>query len=324
MTSTSQEPDYYEVLQVSRDADSKTIASSYKRLALTTHPDKNTAKNANAAFQLLHEAYSVLLDPNTRQAYDAKCHTFKSASARHSASQPNGERPNNSKEKDTDKDLESKLRQCKDEIRNSKRRLDVARERMLRLCTDIARLNNEIHLMEQEKAYTGQVMWNYLISFLPGRVTRLEQQKQDQDRSYRERLAARRIKDAEQSTLHAEIQALGRLVDSHVGQAFKIELEIRRRKEEAVNILQEAYLRHLAKIRAERESTKRAQAQERTQHTSQRVVCEHKAWWMKVEGRFRCSRCLTETRRFAFKCPGCDKIACASCRESLKRGYGWS
>jgi hypothetical protein len=179
--------------------------------------------------------------------------------------------------------------------------------------------------MEQEKASTGQVMWNYLISFLPGGVTRrLEQQKQDQDLSYRERLAARRIKEAEQSTLHAEIRALDRLVNIHVGQAFKIELEIRRRKEEAMNIYQEAYLRYLAKIRAEGENTQRAQAQERTQHTSQTVICEHKAWWMKVEGRFRCSRCLTETRRFAFKCPGCDKIACASCRETLKHGNGWS
>lgn len=178
--------------------------------------------------------------------------------------------------------------------------------------------------MEQEKAYTGQVMWKYLTSFLPGGVTRLEQQKQDQDRSYRERLAARRIKEAEQSTLHAEIKALDRIFDTHVGQASKIELEIRRRKEEAVNIFQEAYLRYLAKIRAEKENTKRAQAQERTQHTSQTVVCEHRAWWMKVEGRFRCSRCLTETRRFAFKCPGCDKIACASCREILKHGHGWS
>ncbi|KAJ5380866.1 uncharacterized protein N7496_003294 [Penicillium cataractarum] len=250
MASTTQEPDYYEVLQVSRDADTKTIASSYKRLALTTHPDKNRANNAKAAFQLINEAYSTLIDPATRQAYDAKYHAFKHTTARPSASHSNGQTSDDNRGKSSMEDLESKLRQCQSDARIAERHLSVAREKKMKLQTEISRLNNEVRTMEQDKASTGQVMWDYMTSFLPGGVARLEQQKQEQDRLYREKLAARRIKEAE---------------------ASKIESEIRRRKEEARKLFHETYLRDWAKKMAERENLNRAQAQQRTQYSSQTI-----------------------------------------------------
>ncbi|KAL0587040.1 hypothetical protein ABG067_003380 [Albugo candida] len=69
---------YYERLQLPRDASSRQIRSAYRSLALTWHPDRWNAANfrpqdrqvAEEAFKLLAESYEVLSDPVTRKAYD--------------------------------------------------------------------------------------------------------------------------------------------------------------------------------------------------------------------------------------------------------------
>ena len=49
-------------------------------------------------------------------------------------------------------------------------------------------------------------------------------------------------------------------------------------------------------------------------------VCRHDRFWPKIEGRQLCSKCHAVQGRFAFQCPGCRMIACASCRRSLRGG----
>ncbi|CAO1315248.1 unnamed protein product [Diamesa serratosioi] len=63
---------YYEVLDLERDADDSAIKKSYKKLALKYHPDKNIDDpiTAKEKFQLIVQAYEVLLDPNERAWYD--------------------------------------------------------------------------------------------------------------------------------------------------------------------------------------------------------------------------------------------------------------
>lgn len=57
------EKDYYELLEVSRDADSETIKKSYRRLAMKYHPDRNPGdKEAETKFKEINEAYDVLKD----------------------------------------------------------------------------------------------------------------------------------------------------------------------------------------------------------------------------------------------------------------------
>lgn len=63
--------DYYELLQVERNADERTIKSSYRRLAMECHPDRNGGcREAEAKFKAITQAYECLKDPQKRAAYD--------------------------------------------------------------------------------------------------------------------------------------------------------------------------------------------------------------------------------------------------------------
>ena len=63
--------DYYELLECERGADAATLKSSYRKLAMKYHPDKNAGcKNSEARFKAVSEAYDVLKDPQKRAAYD--------------------------------------------------------------------------------------------------------------------------------------------------------------------------------------------------------------------------------------------------------------
>ena len=53
--------DYYEVLEVKKDADQDEIKKAYRKLAVKYHPDKNPGdKSAEEKFKELGEAYEVL------------------------------------------------------------------------------------------------------------------------------------------------------------------------------------------------------------------------------------------------------------------------
>lgn len=62
--------DYYEVLNVTKEATDTEIKKSYKRLALQLHPDKNRAPGAVEAFKTLGNAAGVLTDSEKRKNYD--------------------------------------------------------------------------------------------------------------------------------------------------------------------------------------------------------------------------------------------------------------
>jgi len=68
--------DYYDVLGVSRNAGEQELKSAYRRLALQHHPDRNPDRQAESEekFKELTEAYSILVDPQKRAAYDRYGH----------------------------------------------------------------------------------------------------------------------------------------------------------------------------------------------------------------------------------------------------------
>lgn len=68
--------DYYEILNLDRDATESQIKKAYRKLAMTYHPDKNPDNKEEALkkFQEIGEAYDVLINEEKRALYDKYGH----------------------------------------------------------------------------------------------------------------------------------------------------------------------------------------------------------------------------------------------------------
>lgn len=62
--------DYYEVLDVPKDASKQEIKKAYRELALKYHPDRNKSPDAEEKFKEISQAYAVLSDDEKRSQYD--------------------------------------------------------------------------------------------------------------------------------------------------------------------------------------------------------------------------------------------------------------
>lgn len=63
--------EYYDTLGVKPDATELEIKKAYRKLAITTHPDKNPGdESAHARFQAIGEAYQILSNSDSRVLYD--------------------------------------------------------------------------------------------------------------------------------------------------------------------------------------------------------------------------------------------------------------
>ena len=68
--------DFYEVLQVSANAELETINRVYRLLAQRFHPDNRETGNENR-FREIHEAHAVPSDPEKRVKYDVLYHQHR-------------------------------------------------------------------------------------------------------------------------------------------------------------------------------------------------------------------------------------------------------
>lgn len=68
--------DYYDLLQVSSSAEPETIHRVYRLLAQRYHPDNQETGN-ETRFRELHQAYSILSDPEKRAQYDVGYHQMR-------------------------------------------------------------------------------------------------------------------------------------------------------------------------------------------------------------------------------------------------------
>lgn len=69
--STTEFVDYYELLQLSPNADAETVERLFRHLAKKFHPDNTRFGNSDRFLQV-SEAHRVLSNPGTRAAYDLK------------------------------------------------------------------------------------------------------------------------------------------------------------------------------------------------------------------------------------------------------------
>ncbi|CAB3386155.1 Hypothetical predicted protein [Cloeon dipterum] len=60
---------FYELLGVPQDAETKEIKKAFRKLSLVTHPDKNDAPDADVQFRQLVGVYEVLSDAKKRERY---------------------------------------------------------------------------------------------------------------------------------------------------------------------------------------------------------------------------------------------------------------
>lgn len=77
---------HYQTLGIAKSATKDVIRKSYLSLAKKYHPDLNKAASANAMFQKIQEAYSVLSDESQRRNYDMSLGSGSSSSSRSEAS----------------------------------------------------------------------------------------------------------------------------------------------------------------------------------------------------------------------------------------------
>ena len=73
--------DYYDVLEVGKNASEEDIRKAFRKKALEYHPDRNKAHDASERFKEVNEAYQVLSDADRRTRYDRFGHAGVNAGA---------------------------------------------------------------------------------------------------------------------------------------------------------------------------------------------------------------------------------------------------
>ena len=102
MTEASKLVDYYEVLEISPNANSGTIERMFRYLAQRCHPD-NKETGDRAAFDAVMEAYETLKDPAKRAQYDIEHKNHSSVRWKLA------EEASDSKNTERDADIQNKL-----------------------------------------------------------------------------------------------------------------------------------------------------------------------------------------------------------------------
>jgi len=66
--------DYYEIMGITPEAETKEIKKSYRKLAMKYHPDRNHDDPAcEERLKEINEAYRILGDEEKRRRYDLSC-----------------------------------------------------------------------------------------------------------------------------------------------------------------------------------------------------------------------------------------------------------
>ena len=290
----------------------------------------------------LQNAYETISDPEKRRAYDAQCKSIRDSIRAKQGS--NRSRTRTAETEKGRKIIEATRRMEENEAR--KERLQQLENSTSRYCNDILEVSRTIKTLttdlqglqdyddedlKQQKEPNGWLL--KLASLFYRKIDETDEQKQAREVERLRRVASRTIK---QSELLEQKSKLQRLQDAL--QKLQSEIEGEEKKAE-----DEARAKAQAKARKEQAEAKRAAAataaaaRKKAPNTSRpsatpsssssssfapsgstESACQHYRFWPKIEGRQFCRKCCTFQGRFAFECPDCGTIACASCRQSLR------
>ncbi|OCL03808.1 DnaJ-domain-containing protein [Glonium stellatum] len=208
--------DYYDILGVSNTATIEIITSSYRRLALDRHPDKNPNNpGATAAFQLLSCAYQTIKDPDKRRAYDKEWPNIKrTQTAQKEAKRRQEEFAEAERKKAAEDNAKKQKEKCAREERlrhlerlRSKYDGDIFELRRVvrRLEADTKRLQDQDN-EELRKERERNSWWAYVTSpfYAPQKET--EEEKQTREVERLQRLASKRIKEQDLAEKKAKLQ----------------------------------------------------------------------------------------------------------------------
>lgn len=126
---------HYQILGISRNADSKEIKQAYKKLAVKFHPDKNNGdKYFEERFKEIQESYEILINQQKKSEYDRIYDSFFSNKQRenysHSQSTYKNTSTSNSNQKETEQKREEKKKEDaeKRRVSNIKKNAELAFE----------------------------------------------------------------------------------------------------------------------------------------------------------------------------------------------------
>jgi curved DNA-binding protein CbpA len=78
--------DHYKVLGIERDAPAARIKQAYRARVKQCHPDRDPSPGAHLRFLVVHQAYTVLSDPEQRSRYDERLTFYRPAKSAKPAS----------------------------------------------------------------------------------------------------------------------------------------------------------------------------------------------------------------------------------------------
>jgi len=145
------------------------------------------------------------------------------------------------------------------------------------------------------------------------RVRFAQLQKEQAARAAKEAREAKEAQEAQDRAWRAAYEARRK------AELEKYEADEARRKAES-----EEYERAIRKAEEARKAREARHQRSQPATTSYRTsasnqsTCRHNLYWTRIDGVHTCSNCHNVQGRFAFRCPGCSKLACASCRDTLK------